>query len=139
MTTSIRPLRADDLDTADRVFRVAFGTFLGLPDPAAFAGDADYVKSRWRANPAGAFAAEHHGSVVGSVFAACWGTVGFFGPLSVLRLVLVWPGRTGPARARVAALALAGLVGVGLLYETGDRGARLVYEHGVGTTAAADR
>jgi len=66
-------------------------------------------------------------------------TVWFFGPLSVLRLVLVWPGRTGPARARVAALALAGLVGVGLLYETGDRGARLVYEHGVGTTAAADR
>ena len=62
-------------------------------------------------------------------------TVCFFGVLSVLRLVFVWPGREGDARARIAVLALAGLVGVGLLYETGDRGGRLVYEHGVGSAA----
>ena len=35
--------------------------------------------------------------------------------------------------AIVAAFALAGLVGIGLLLETGDRGGRLVYQHGVGT------
>jgi hypothetical protein len=33
----------------------------------------------------------------------------------------------------VAAFALLGLVGLGLLVETGDRGGRLVFQHGVGT------
>jgi len=74
-------------------------------------------------------------AVVGAHWDWAFRTVCFFGVLSVLRLVFAWPGRPGPARARVAVLALAGLVGVGLLYETGDRGARLVYEHGVGTSA----
>ena len=83
MTPLIRPLRADDLDEADRIFRVAFGTFLGLPDPMQFAGDTDYVRSRFRAAPDAAFAAEVDGRLAGSVFAATWGTFGFFGPLSV--------------------------------------------------------
>jgi predicted N-acetyltransferase YhbS len=79
----VRPLRADDLDEADRVFRLAFGTFLGLPDPLRFAGDTDYVRSRWRIAPDAAFAAERDGTLVGSVFAEWWRSVGFFGPLSV--------------------------------------------------------
>ncbi len=79
----IRQLRADDLDEADRIFRVAFGTFLGLPDPTVFAGDTDYVRSRFRAAPEAAFAADVDGRLAGSVFAATWGTLGFFGPLSV--------------------------------------------------------
>ena len=29
---SVRPLREDDLSKADRIMRLAFGTFLGLPD-----------------------------------------------------------------------------------------------------------
>ena len=33
----IRPLRAADLSAADRVRRLAFGTFLGLADPLSFA------------------------------------------------------------------------------------------------------
>jgi predicted N-acetyltransferase YhbS len=83
MAVIVRPLRADDLGEADRIFRLAFGTFLRLPDPLAFAGDADYVRGRWRSDPAGAFAAELDGAVVGSVFVVCWGRFGFFGPLSV--------------------------------------------------------
>ena len=83
VTPLIRPLRAEDLDEADRIFRVAFGTFLGLPDPTVFAGDTDYVRSRFRAAPEAAFAAEVDGRLAGSVFAATWGTFGFFGPLSV--------------------------------------------------------
>lgn len=79
----VRPLRESDLDGADKVFRVAFGTFLGLPDPRAFLGDADYLRTRWRTDPAAAFAAEIDGSLVGSNVATRWGTVGFFGPLSV--------------------------------------------------------
>ena len=34
---AIRPLRETELDAADRIFREAFGTFVGLPDPLRFA------------------------------------------------------------------------------------------------------
>jgi GNAT superfamily N-acetyltransferase len=79
----VRPLRSDDLDSADRVMRLAFGTFRGLPDPAAALGDTDYVSTRFRAAPDCAWAAEIDGNVVGSVFAARWGSFAFFGPLTV--------------------------------------------------------
>jgi hypothetical protein len=58
--------------------RLAFGTFLGLPERTAFMGDADYKGARWRADPDAAFAAE----VVGSNFATNWGSVDFFRPLT---------------------------------------------------------
>jgi predicted N-acetyltransferase YhbS len=79
----IRPLREDDLDAADRIFRLAFGTFMRLPDPTTFAGRADPLRMRWRAEPSGAFVAEQDGRIVGSNLAVRWGSVGFFGPLSV--------------------------------------------------------
>ena len=79
----VRPLVADDLDSADRVMRLAFGTFHGLPDPAAAFGDRDYVRTRYRAAPDCAWAAEVDGNVIGSVFAARWGSFGFLGPLTV--------------------------------------------------------
>jgi GNAT superfamily N-acetyltransferase len=80
---TVQPLRERDLTAADRVFRTAFGTFIGLPDPSAFGGDSDYINTRWRANPNGAFAAYLDQQVVGSNFASQWGSVGFFGPLTV--------------------------------------------------------
>lgn len=83
MDVGVRPLEERDLPAADRIFRLAFGTFLGLPDPMKFAGDTDYVGTRWRADPSGAVAAEIDGDLVGSNFAARWGSFGFFGPLSV--------------------------------------------------------
>jgi len=79
----VRPLTRDDLDEADRIFRVAFGTFLGAPDPERFTGDADFVRTRWTAHPAAVLAAELDGRLVGSNFATNWGSVGFFGPLTV--------------------------------------------------------
>jgi GNAT superfamily N-acetyltransferase len=79
----VRPLAERDLGEADRIFRVAFGTFIGLPDPTAFGGDADYVRTRWRAAPDRAIAAEIGGRLVGSNFLARWGSVGFFGPLTI--------------------------------------------------------
>ena len=80
---SIRRLEQSDLPTADRIFRQAFGTFLGLPDPLSFTGDADIVSTRWRANPDTTLAAELDGELVGSNFVTRWGSVGFFGPLTV--------------------------------------------------------
>ncbi|HUB60484.1 MAG TPA: GNAT family N-acetyltransferase [Puia sp.] len=82
-STAVRPLLEADLDAADRVMRLAFGTFLGLPDPMQFMGDADFVRTRWRADPSAAFCAEAGGVIVGSVFVGNWGSVGFFGPLTV--------------------------------------------------------
>jgi GNAT superfamily N-acetyltransferase len=79
----IRPLRAADLPTADRVRRLAFGTFLGLADPLSFRGDASPVRTRYLADPSASFAAEVDGELVGTNFAVHWGSVGFFGPLSV--------------------------------------------------------
>jgi GNAT superfamily N-acetyltransferase len=83
MKVEIRPLAQEDLDAADRIFRIAFGTFLGIPDPSAFMGDADLVRTRWRALPEGALGAYSDGALVGSNFAARWGSFGFFGPLTV--------------------------------------------------------
>lgn len=83
MSISVRPLREGDLIEADRIARLAFGTLFGLPDPSNFAGDADFVLTRWLAHPAVAFGAEINGELVGSNFATRWGSVGFVGPLSV--------------------------------------------------------
>lgn len=83
MTFSIRPLQANEIQIADKIFRIAFGTFLGVPNPADFFGDVDYLQTRFRANPTAALAAEMNGEVVGSNIAYSWGSVGIFGPLSV--------------------------------------------------------
>lgn len=82
-SVAVAPLGDHELEDADRITRLAFGTFLGLPDPLAFMGDANYAHTRYRANPSAAFGARIDGELVGSVFATNWGSVGFFGPLTV--------------------------------------------------------
>ena len=83
MEPVIRSLREADLKEADTIFRLSFGTFLGLPDPMSFFGDTDYIRTRFRANPSLSLAAEVDGNFVGSNFIADWGSVGIFGPLTV--------------------------------------------------------
>jgi predicted N-acetyltransferase YhbS len=83
MQIRIRPLEERDLAEADRILRLAFGTFLGLPDPLKMFGDSDFVYTRFRAAPDSALAAEADGQLVGSNFVTHWGSFGFFGPLSV--------------------------------------------------------
>ena len=56
MDVSIRPLTENDLEEANHVFRLAFGTFLGLSDPMTFFADADFVKGRFHSNPSAAYA-----------------------------------------------------------------------------------
>jgi len=79
----IRPLLEPDLKAAEYVIRLAFGTFIGLPDPLTFMGDCHYSKTRWVADPTAVFCAEAGDELLGSVFAADWGSVGIFGPLTV--------------------------------------------------------
>jgi predicted N-acetyltransferase YhbS len=83
MHITVRPLRESDLPQADRIFRLAFGTFNGLPDPGRFGGDMDKIRTRWLADPAAAFGAEVEGELIGSNFVTHWGSVGYFGPLTV--------------------------------------------------------
>jgi predicted N-acetyltransferase YhbS len=83
MESVIRSLKEADLGEADRVSRLSFGTFLGLPDPMSFFGDADFIRTRFRADPSLSLAADVDGNFVGSNFIANWGSVGVFGPLTV--------------------------------------------------------
>jgi GNAT superfamily N-acetyltransferase len=83
MNILVRPLREPDLPVADRIFRLAFGTFNGLPDPRQFGGDIDKNRTRWLADPGAAFGAEVDGDLVAANFVTHWGSVGYFGPLTV--------------------------------------------------------
>jgi predicted N-acetyltransferase YhbS len=74
---------AGDVDSADRVMRLAFGTIRGLADPGAAFGDRDLVRTRFRAAPDCAWVADVDGEVVGSVLATRWGSFAFLGPLTV--------------------------------------------------------
>jgi len=42
---TVRPLQETELSTADSIMRLAFGTFIGLPAPMSFMGDAAYVRN----------------------------------------------------------------------------------------------
>jgi GNAT superfamily N-acetyltransferase len=80
---SVRPMREADLPAARDICRIAFGTFMGAPDPATFWPDRDYVFTRWRTDAAGALASEVDGTLAGSNFATNWGSFAFFGPLTI--------------------------------------------------------
>jgi GNAT superfamily N-acetyltransferase len=79
----IRALAEPDLPQAGRIVRLAFGTFLGAPDPENFWNDRDYVQGRFGAEHTASFAAEEDGVLLGSNFATRWGSVGFFGPITM--------------------------------------------------------
>jgi GNAT superfamily N-acetyltransferase len=83
MPVVVQPLSRAQLDEAERVFRLAFGTFLGVREPLQFTGDCAYVRTRWRADPTAAWAALLDGTLAGTNFATRWGSFAFFGPLSV--------------------------------------------------------
>jgi hypothetical protein len=77
---TVRLLDENELDDADRIVRDAFGTFLGVPDVF---GDRDFIRTRYRSAAVTALGAHLNGELVGSNIMTRWGSVGFFGPLSV--------------------------------------------------------
>ena len=83
MDIEVRTLREAEIGEADRIYRRAFGTFLGLPDPLSFDGDAEVLRCRWTADPDSASALLSDGVLAGSSFVTRWGSVGLLGPLSV--------------------------------------------------------
>lgn len=82
-TLTVRALAAEDILDADRIFRLAFGTWIKLPDPMQFAGDAAWIATRFAGRLGGSHAAIAGDRLVGSNFTANRGSVGFFGPLTI--------------------------------------------------------
>jgi len=80
----IGPLRESELAEAGRIVRLAFGTFLGLPNAVDFMGDRDLLVPRWRSSHVKVIAAREGGRLIGTNVATRWGSFGFFGPLTVL-------------------------------------------------------
>ena len=81
--TDVRPLNDGDLKEAQRIVRHAFGTFFGVPDLDNFWTDFDYVYGRHGAEHIASFAADRDGQLAGVNFATNWGSIGYFGPISV--------------------------------------------------------
>src|SRR5271167_2460631 len=64
--------------------RIAFGMFLGVPNPLDFMGDRNLMTPRWRSANVKVIAAREDGRLIGSCAVTRWGSFGFFGPLTVL-------------------------------------------------------
>lgn len=79
----VRPLEEKDLPEAERILRLAFGTFLGAPDPATFWNDRDYIYGRFHSPHVAPFGATVDDQLVGSNFLTKWGSFGFLGPITV--------------------------------------------------------
>ena len=80
----VGPLKGIELQEAERIVRLAFGTFLGLPNPLDFMGDRSFMTPRWRSPHVKVIAAREDGRLIGSNVVTRWGSFGFFGPLTVL-------------------------------------------------------
>ena len=83
MAMEIEPLTESELDRADAICRVACGAFLGLPDPTTTFGDAEILRSRWRAPNTCLLSAKENGTMLGSSVITRWGSLGVLGPLTV--------------------------------------------------------
>jgi GNAT superfamily N-acetyltransferase len=77
-------LKESDLQEADRIVRLAFGTFLGVPNASDFMGDRNFMRPRWRSKHVKVIAARDGVRLIGSNVVTRWGSFGFFGPLTVL-------------------------------------------------------
>lgn len=77
-------LKRNEVDEAVGILRMAFGTFLGVPNPMEFMGDRDLFTPRWRSSHVKVLAARDGGKLIGTNVITRWGSFGFFGPLSVL-------------------------------------------------------
>jgi GNAT superfamily N-acetyltransferase len=83
-SVTVSPLSESELPAANRLMRLAFGTFLGLPDPMAFMGDRDFLTPRFHASNTRLYGAREGDRLIGVNAATRWGAFAFFGPLVVL-------------------------------------------------------
>jgi len=79
----VRPMQPSDIDEAERVFRLAFGTRFRMPDPMKFRGDGAMIRPRFVTNPGAAFVAVANGTIVGGATSMDWGSISVIGPVFV--------------------------------------------------------
>ena len=79
----IKILRPADIDEINYVFRQGFGSHFKMLDPEQFAPGRSCM-ARLIVQPNGAFGAVRDGKLIGIACNSIWGSVGVFGPLSVL-------------------------------------------------------
>jgi GNAT superfamily N-acetyltransferase len=77
-------LKQTEIEEAHRIVRLAFGKFLGMPNPLEFMGDRNLIAPRFRSTHVKVLAARHNGRLIGTNVVTRWGSFGFFGPLTVL-------------------------------------------------------
>jgi GNAT superfamily N-acetyltransferase len=80
----IGPFRQTELEAADRIVRLAYGTFLGLPNPMDYMSGREFVSPRWRSRNTKVLAGRENGKLIGLNVVTRWGSFGLFGPLAVL-------------------------------------------------------
>jgi ribosomal protein S18 acetylase RimI-like enzyme len=81
-----RPMMDYDLEGAQAVHRLAFGTFFKAPDPRNFRPESQAVVTRYRTDPRFCFVADagiRGQAIRGSAVVMDWGSVGILGPLTV--------------------------------------------------------
>jgi GNAT superfamily N-acetyltransferase len=82
-TITVGPLKANEIPEADRIFRLAFSTFIGLPEGVFMAGR-ELMRARLKGKHVKSLAARDNGRLIGSNLVTRWGSFGFLGPLTVL-------------------------------------------------------
>ena len=82
MSLVIDSLSEEDVERANLIFRTAFAKFLNV-EPESLWGDSDLFRTRWRAPNTRVIAARQDGSLVGSNVLTRWGSLGWFGPLTI--------------------------------------------------------
>ncbi len=83
-SVKVGSLKQNEVEEAGRIMRLAFGTFLGVPNPVEFMGDRNFIAPRWRSSHVKVLAAREGDRLIGSNVVTRWGSFGFFGPLTVL-------------------------------------------------------
>lgn len=83
VTPDVKVIEEKDIAKATQLTRVAFGTFLGLPDPALMFEDREIIRNRWVVDPNAILGAYLDGELAGINVLTRWGSVGLFGPLAV--------------------------------------------------------
>jgi predicted N-acetyltransferase YhbS len=78
-----RTLREDEIEKAEELVRLAFGTFLNVPDPLENSSQRRMIAHRFHQDPRNVLAAILDGELVGTNVLTRWGSFAFFGPLAV--------------------------------------------------------
>lgn len=126
-TSVLLDLLAYSLPGRARVLVRNVGSVLGVI--GAFAALATYLTGRAAAQTVLIPGMAH--ALVNAHWEWAFWTLWYFAGLAVVRIIVLLTGRAnGPWFTAV--LAVTGLIGLGLLFETADRGAELVYGQGVG-------